>query len=228
MTSFVYHHLGLGDHIICNGLVREIAKKYGHVLLACKPHNMKNVQRMYRDTRDIEVFCADDDDAKRLLQYFRAEKVVSTFHISIYPTELQHPDLSFDELFYKCANIDFQKRFDSFYVEEDEEAQNAIYAELNPNDEPYIFVHDDVTRGFQINPLLYKSGTKVIKNDMRFSVFDMKKVLLNAKEIHCMPSCIHDFCNSFVLKPPMHVYMNVRGYDKIMLAKSMNERVIKW
>ena len=32
-SVYIYHHLGLGDHIIANGMVRTIAKQYEIVYL---------------------------------------------------------------------------------------------------------------------------------------------------------------------------------------------------
>ena len=44
---YIYHHLGLGDHIICNGLVRFLQKKHNQVSLFCYQHNIENVSFMY-------------------------------------------------------------------------------------------------------------------------------------------------------------------------------------
>ena len=51
-TVFIHHHLGLGDHIICNGLVREFAKSY-NINLFCKSKNMYNVSVMFADVKNI-------------------------------------------------------------------------------------------------------------------------------------------------------------------------------
>ena len=56
----VYHHLGLGDHIICNGLVRTLAKEQP-VEVLCKNHNLASVRFMFRDDSRIGVVGAADD-----------------------------------------------------------------------------------------------------------------------------------------------------------------------
>ena len=42
------HNLGLGDHIICYGIVIELLTQYDYIILACKTHNMESVEFMYR------------------------------------------------------------------------------------------------------------------------------------------------------------------------------------
>ena len=59
--KYIYHHLGLGDHIICNGLVRHIKKFEDVVYVFCKPHNTKNVEYMYRDNPNIKVLSVGED-----------------------------------------------------------------------------------------------------------------------------------------------------------------------
>ena len=53
--KYIYHHLGFGDHIICNGLVRHFKEIHGKVRVFSKHHNFENVKYMYRDDKDIEV-----------------------------------------------------------------------------------------------------------------------------------------------------------------------------
>ena len=59
--KYIYHHLGLGDHIICNGMVRHYKEIYGKVTVFCKPHNYENVKYMYRDDEDITVLPVGED-----------------------------------------------------------------------------------------------------------------------------------------------------------------------
>ena len=52
----IYHHLGLGDHIICNGLVREICNNSKNsFLLPAKKQNFQTVEFMFRDLKNLTV-----------------------------------------------------------------------------------------------------------------------------------------------------------------------------
>ena len=52
----LHHHLGLGDHLMCYGLVKELKPDY----LVCKKVNAESVRYMYRDT-NIELIEVDND-----------------------------------------------------------------------------------------------------------------------------------------------------------------------
>ena len=56
---YVYHHLGLGDSILCNGLVRHFAEKLGKVSIFSKRHNYDSLKFMYRDEPNITVIPVD-------------------------------------------------------------------------------------------------------------------------------------------------------------------------
>ena len=52
----IYHHLGIGDSIACNGLVRHILKKNNKkilIYLICKDIFFKTIRFMYRDEKNI-------------------------------------------------------------------------------------------------------------------------------------------------------------------------------
>jgi hypothetical protein len=130
---------------------------------------------------------------------------------------------SFDEAFYKIANLPFNIRYDKFFIQREEIIENKVYNELNPNNEQYIFVHDDSDRGFSIDSSKHRQDLKVIKNDKRFNIFEMLKIYENAEEIHFMESSISALINSLVLtKPKLFLHKYVRNYDHFGHTKSKN------
>lgn len=52
---YIFHHLGLGDHIICNGLVRVFKEKYETLNVFCHPYHLGSVEFMYRDDDKINA-----------------------------------------------------------------------------------------------------------------------------------------------------------------------------
>ena len=58
---YLYHHLGLGDHIICNGLVRLLTKNEKTYGLFCKEHNVKSVSFMFRDIKNLSIIPVNND-----------------------------------------------------------------------------------------------------------------------------------------------------------------------
>ena len=54
--------MGLGDHIICNGLTRSLIKEGKDYTMFVKPHNRKTVEFMYRDLQNLYFIDAYDAD----------------------------------------------------------------------------------------------------------------------------------------------------------------------
>ena len=74
---FIYHHLGLGDHIMLNGFVRSVAESYDRTWLFAKPgNNTKNVRRMYQDNSQINIIPLDDSGARDYMKIFSKKNYV--------------------------------------------------------------------------------------------------------------------------------------------------------
>jgi hypothetical protein len=225
LDIYLYHHLGLGDHVICNGLVRNFAEKYDRVFVFCKEKYIKNIEFMYRDNdKIIPISVIDDWEIPNYINNNNIhEKVLKIGHELIHDY-MVNKNTPFDKAFYELVDLDFQLRFDKFYIERDFDKEKELFDKLNPNNEPYIFVHDDVSRGFEIDLNKVKSDIKIIKNDNDNLIFEYLSIFENAKEIHVMESSINSLINSYKLnnvKLFKHSY--VRDYNFLMTPSGLNE-----
>ena len=53
--AYILHHLGLGDHITCNGLYRFLSEKYDQLILPVKRHNYLSITRMLSDLSNVQI-----------------------------------------------------------------------------------------------------------------------------------------------------------------------------
>ena len=211
----IYPHQGLGDHIICNGLVRHFSENFS-IKLFCKLHILPNISYMYRDNELIKLIPINDDtEGMSLLNGCDNIKLILGFHNREYSLD----NTSFDKAFYTLAKINFNIRFDKFYTQRDEEKENSVYKILNPDDAPYIYVHDDKALNYVIAHTKHRQDMNIIYNDMRYNIFEMRKILENATEIHTMQTGMYDFCNSIDLACPIYVHLYVRNYPPSYLSK---------
>ncbi|HBY68348.1 MAG TPA: hypothetical protein DEG69_11665 [Flavobacteriaceae bacterium] len=187
---FLHHHLGLGDHICLNGMVLSFLKtgKFEKIFLFCKEKYLSNLNILY--TQDnIKLIPVDNDPSKEL---HCVNKFVSE-NISQHDKFLRvgfcniPENKTCDVYFYEIAGVPYQERFDGFRIERDDKEEQRVLEKLNASGEDYIFVHDDAERGFIIN---VESDYKIIRNDPTESVFHYGKIIENAKEFHCIESCI--------------------------------------
>jgi hypothetical protein len=120
---------------------------------------------------------------------------------------------TFDIGFYNSVNIPFDYRFTKFKFERDYESEKKIIEELNPNNEEYVFVHDDINRGFSIDRSKIRQDLKIIENNTKYNFFHMLGVIENSKESHLMQSSFKDLINSLSIDKPQFFYHTyVRQY----------------
>lgn len=220
----IYHHLGLGDHIICNGLVRKIKESHDKVVVFSKTSNYENVLYMFRDDSNIIIKPFETDEL--VSEYIQKNNISNnTLKIGFEKLWDSNPK-TFDIGFYHNANIPFECRFSHFKFLRDLKKEKDIFNELNPNNDPYIFLHEDKNRGFLLDRKKIRKDIKIIENDLRFNLFDMVGIIEMSEEVHVMQSSIKDLINSFIIDKPKiyyHTYVrnypenyNTEGYNKII------------
>ena len=186
---YIYHHLGMGDHLICNAIVRNICKKYldKQVVLFCEPKFEESVKFMYRDVPNLSLKLGHDPDIQHFLDTIPQSDKIYVGHQNLVKIRL---DESFDEVFYRQIGLSMNKRWDDFLVVRDTEREHKLYNIFNPVGE-YIFLHEDPIRGYYIDRNHIKNkGLQVISPVVGITnnIFDYLYLIENAKEIHCMDS----------------------------------------
>lgn len=183
---FVYHHLGLGDHIICHALVRHLyaqAPADANINLFCKPHNHASVAFMYKDLNRLQIIKADDARARKLIPCFSTGVIIG--HENYRPV----PGKTFDETFFEQLSIPFSERWNSFHVARDLQREQDLFRRLDVKDK-YAFVHDDPSRNLIIDRKHINSELRIVtpydvKTD---NIFDYMTIMEHAEEVHCMDS----------------------------------------
>jgi hypothetical protein len=198
--KYIYHHLGLGDHIICNGLVRSLIDYNQEYKMFVKSHNLESVSFMYRDLNNLSFLVGDDLFAKNYLQknnIHRDNLIIAGFN--------RHPmSKSFDESFYLQNNLDFNNRWDKFHVKRDLDSENRIFESMELENNNYIFIHDDLERNYIIdeNIIDNKNSLRIIRpiKGLTNNIFDYCKIIANSYSAHFIDSSFRLLCDSLSLK----------------------------
>jgi len=182
----LYHHLGLGDHIICAGLVNYLSKNYKTIHLPVKRQNFKNVNFIYENNPAVSTFIVDieDDD---ILKYSKKRDM------QILKIGFKKRGKPFNSGFYKQLNLPYDISFNSFEFKRDIKKEEDLYKHLcseHSVNADYGLVHAESSLGdasLKIknkNPLIYiKKETDIFNN-----IFMYTKLIEEAKEIHCIDS----------------------------------------
>jgi hypothetical protein len=210
---YIYHHLGLGDHIIVNGLVRKLVKADSLYFLFCKNHNVSSVEFMFRDLANLEIISVNSDlDVIKLIALNNIQDIIKIGHEFLEPIK-GHYNCTWDEAFYRQLNIGFEERWNSFYYERDMKAEGGLFDKYNPEKAPYALIHNtDSTGTDRIDYEKITSSLKKIYVSKSNTIFDYGKLIENADEVHCIDSSFKHLVDSIKTNAKLfyHKYHNVR------------------
>ena len=190
---YVHHHLGLGDHIICNALVRRIVKQNGTITLAVKKHNYTSVKQLYKDL-DIEYHQVETDDD--------CIKVYPNYTVLRLGFENCRKD--WERSFYDQLHIPYSERFSGFYIDRDYKREKTLEESLNLP-KTFAFVNKNASTGtadIDIKTELPIAELKPLSD----SIFDWIGVLEKSKEIHTIDSSIFQLIKQLPLKGKKFFY----------------------
>lgn len=187
MNKLISHHLGMGDMIVHNGLVRHIYKrdyrKYKTIYLLCYKHNAANVRRMYDDLKKFALLeIENESQIGNAIDSFIGDK--EDFHLDQEGYALY--DQIGDDAFFVNKNYDKSLRKE-FKISRDSNIENEVYNNLINGVGEYIFIHDDAERGYKI-PDDKLPPLPRIRIPKSVPLFDSLKIIENAKECHVISS----------------------------------------
>ena len=206
---FISGHPGMGDHILCNGLYRSFAADSSRVIVSAVKTNYKQVRLMLNDLSNVCVLPYGSHSLyptwvsahAKYLGKFGFEWVgLGDFG------EAFVQNTRFDESFYLQAKVDFDKRWSLFNHPRRNLYENELYRlllgdRIDANKiEPYVFLHEDVERGYLVNRQFIKDKKLKIVSPLtklnKFSIFDYRKIIEGATEIHCIESSFAAYIES--------------------------------
>ena len=220
----IYHHLGLGDHIICAGLVNFISKDFTSIYLPVFERNYENVKYLFSNNKKIILFKVSNSNEKNEILSFAKNKNLKILKIGFENIKNQ----SFNLAFYNQLKFDYKISFDYFKIPVDSKRENELMNHLSK------FYNVDTSKSFNLihstssratHPLRRKKTNNEIfvekESDLFKNIFLYKKLILKATEIHCMNSSfIH-----IVERVPTNAklfYHEIREPSSLSLTKDWN------
>lgn len=210
-VAYVFHHLGLGDYVICNGLMRTIAEPNTQYVIFIQEHNIPSVRFMYRDVPNFTFQTVTDWNHMHSLAYQLQEQGHAVLWLSYTP----HQGYEFDEYFYLMQNVDFIKRWSAFHCDRDRDRERYVFNEYQVTEGQYIFLHDDPSRGFNIdlNHIVNKD-LDIVRPipGLTDNAFDYCYLMEHSAESHFIDSCFRLIFDSFQLRlDNLFYHINLSG-----------------
>ena len=238
MNIFIYQHLGLGDMIINNALIRYLIKinpKTNFFLIFCKKMHIKSIKFMFRDLKKIKIVAISDDQKKEKLEvnkylknYKSNYELIKIGHDFYLPTKNLNPDKNnpwhCTTIFYKQFGLPFDYNLKNSFWKRNYKNEKKLFNRLIKNPKNYVFIHDDIKRGLKINTNKFSKDIEIIKNDEKNLIFDYGLILENAKEIHLIESSFRQLSDALKLKTKkLYLYKDERtDYSMSLYNKKKN------
>jgi hypothetical protein len=194
-SAIVLNHLGIGDHVMINGLVRHLAETEKSVSVVGLEKHKESLEFMYRDNPKIKVKTVKTTAARDVWGATQGfDKVLPLATYGIHENNWKQltygdaPLSTWCHLPYFQAKVNPEYMRTKFYFERDHEREDAFYKKMGLEGQDYIFVHNEPDRHREN---IVQSPYKVFNPDVKispFNIFDYLKILENAKEIHCINS----------------------------------------
>ncbi len=226
-------HLGLGDHILCNGIYRHFSKISQKVVIPVKKHNLHSLQMMLFDRKNVEFFVVNDTNNLRKIAdsinhiFGNTHKIVKLGYFG--DEFLTDNNVNYDENFYLQAGVPFTNRWNDFEFSINRKNAGDICKLISKNTK-YDFVHDDKKRNFAINEKYLNSERTRIgpipgKNGV-YSIFDYYPLIREATEIHCIESSFVAFIDSLNIEARLvcHRYARPETYQKPNSANTLGRK----
>ena len=195
----LYHHLGLGDHIICNGLVNYLAKKhFRKINLIINEKFDKSLSYLYRNNMKINLVKVQldyDNNADTGVFEFATKKNLQILKIGwdkIGKTR-------FFKAFYKQLGLPYSYSYKYFNLDRDYEKEEKLEKHLaeyyGTNGNPYNLIHSESSKGsFDLKIENDNKNIYVTKeSDIFNNLFLYYSTANKADQIHCINSSFAHF-----------------------------------
>jgi hypothetical protein len=187
-------HMGLGDNLICLGLVKTIAERHPRKIFyfACLKNYFHSIAWMLRELNNVIPIAVDSGREARQYAEF---KNATYLPIGIIDVDIN----KFDQSFYSQHKVPFAARWDLAKTPAGPYSKD-LGKQLNPHDVPYILVcvKDSSGEGYDLmiaNPLkclVIEVGPETN------NIFDWTDLVVGAQEIHTVDTGFIHFVESIL------------------------------
>lgn len=194
----VHTHQGLGDHIICNGLINYFSEIFDEIYLPVKSRDFDNISYLYKENNKVKIFNIgkfDESDIKKnekneikSINFFAKDNNLKILNVGFKKTKSP-----FNKSFYSQFSLDYLISINKFKLPNNPEDEITLFNHLKDVygiNNSFALVHKSSSRGdanVEINtayPIIFvEKETDIFKN-----IFLYRYVINQAKEIHCIDS----------------------------------------
>ena len=201
----------MGDSIVVSPIARHFSKLCKRLHVPASPWLLPTMIDLYREDPGIVV--TEYQNATQLQQYIQQHRLINIEGPPIFTVPCEHTVscVLWDEQWYTHYEIPFGVRYNGFNLPTSSSASKNLYQNLVTNPR-YILTHTQWSNrnDVPIDMHSWRQGAGLDSLD-QFQIIDLNPALsnnlldfvdliLNAEEIHCVPSCMFCLVDSIVNK----------------------------
>lgn len=199
-------HNRIGDLCICYGFIKEFSRQYDHISLyidlnICK---LDNAKRLFSSINNISFEyerSKDNEYDKIISSAWWFEQVYPWYENPNNPTPFPFgEDMIFDRFWYKLAGVDFNKKWDNFYLERNLQKEKEVFYDILAlkDNKDFIFIHEDAYNKDQNRTIrrdYIDRNTRIVNitDYPEISIFDTVYTIERAKQVHVINSSFRTF-----------------------------------
>ena len=202
------HHQGLGDAIVCNGMVNNLSTKFDKLFLAINERYVDQINFLYSENSKIEIFPISQDNDKNLINFSKSNnaKILKVG----FENRKKGP---FNIQFYKQLKLNYKTSFQDFFLPDDDKKSNLLESHLFQyykikND--FILVHSETDKinykiklNSNIRPIYVEK-----ESDLFGNIFLYANLIKKAVEIHCVDSSFIHLVERIDTSAKLHYHTN--------------------
>jgi hypothetical protein len=225
MKIFIKHHLGLGDTIIHNGLIRKLSEdnQECEIFVPSCSHNVKNISYMFRDNKKIKIVELKECSVRSMESHIKENKYEKIVNTCLADNSKFSYHTYFDDAFYMSINIDPSVKLKYFRINRDYDLENKVFDELitSKGITDYLFVHEKPELNIVINRERMELGLPIITADSKYGIFELLKVIEKAKSVNVISSSFLSLftCKNYNPNTVAHMYCD-RSYITPYIIKN--------
>jgi len=222
----VYHHLGLGDHFVCMGLVLELAERYARraVHLPVKHAYLDTVRTLYARAPQVQVFGIDGDAAEQQV-YERARRLqLRVARLGFAALDRVHWDRSF----YDLAGLDFGLSWSRFSPGDAGADADALFERL-VHSKPYLLIHDDGSVGRFALRLPAEGERLFVRPEPGASgLLAWSRIIREASQIHCIDSSVVHLVDRMPRIPGQQLFLHDARHSGCTFVRRHDWKLIEY
>lgn len=189
-SIILHYHLGLGDNIVCNGLVNRLSNEFNQIYLPVKQPYSKMIRQMFSYNEKLKFFEVSYSNSTFDVFIFSLKNNLDILRVGFE----KQKDQPFNTWFYEQLNLNYSDSYNLFRLDLNSEKPNILYDHLiqyySVGNQPYNLIHNESHK--KKYELKIKNTNKNIfvtkESDIFNNIFFYSKLIKNAEEIHCINS----------------------------------------